>query len=680
MSEPTQTASPPDRPCPFITFYSFKGGVGRSMAVINVAGIMASRGFRVMVIDMDLEAPGLTFLTNPGPTENPARSLQPGFVDLLLDAIERGPDADLFGLPPADAIGRYSAPYELPEGFRQSPDGSLRIMPAGRIDDDYARRLTRLGLPSLYQAGVGLALIKAFKQVVQDSKLFDYVLVDSRTGFSDESGICTRDLPDCLMVVSGLNKQNVEGTTRFLTALRQATAERKPLEVILSPIPNGEDALVDQRAEQAQSAFQAAWGAPVRTKLQIPYHPQLALTEEPHIFRRRRGYLFEAYNKVERSVVRLFGDTPVAVLELARAALEAKSYATAEAHLRRLDKLADTRQWVGLHLLHPDPDWVADPEAESILRFVIERADTETREYLGRVIGRHAASHRTEPELAAVLFGRALEVVPDDPDTLGSYAIFLIEQQRDFDAAEAMFKRALNADLNHATNLGNYAVFLKGRRRDFEAAEAMFKRALDANPNHANNLCNYAVFLQDHRRDFEAAEAMFKRALDADPNHANNLGNYAVFLQDHRRDFDAAEAMFKRALDADPKHADNVGNYARLCLATHRVNEGIALVDRALSLRGSSESPTALDAELWMYVFCCGSPDRHPHALQQLRSVILIHSITTDDWDFSAVIEQARATHPDASWLPVLADVLGGGRRPTALDDWPAWRAAAPAS
>ncbi len=46
----------------FVTFYSFKGGVGRSMALINVAGIFAGCGFKVMALDMDLEAPGISYL------------------------------------------------------------------------------------------------------------------------------------------------------------------------------------------------------------------------------------------------------------------------------------------------------------------------------------------------------------------------------------------------------------------------------------------------------------------------------------------------------------------------------------------------------------------------------------------------------------------------------------------
>ena len=42
-----------------ITFYSYKGGVGRSMALANVATLLSKWGKRVLMIDWDLEAPGL---------------------------------------------------------------------------------------------------------------------------------------------------------------------------------------------------------------------------------------------------------------------------------------------------------------------------------------------------------------------------------------------------------------------------------------------------------------------------------------------------------------------------------------------------------------------------------------------------------------------------------------------
>ena len=42
-----------------ITFYSYKGGVGRSMARANVATLLSKWGKKVLMIDWDLEAPGL---------------------------------------------------------------------------------------------------------------------------------------------------------------------------------------------------------------------------------------------------------------------------------------------------------------------------------------------------------------------------------------------------------------------------------------------------------------------------------------------------------------------------------------------------------------------------------------------------------------------------------------------
>ena len=42
-----------------LTFYSYKGGTGRSMALANIAWILASAGRSVLMIDWDLEAPGL---------------------------------------------------------------------------------------------------------------------------------------------------------------------------------------------------------------------------------------------------------------------------------------------------------------------------------------------------------------------------------------------------------------------------------------------------------------------------------------------------------------------------------------------------------------------------------------------------------------------------------------------
>lgn len=228
------------------------------MALINVAGVLAGRGFRVLVLDMDLEAPGISYLRERSVDGD---DQPPGFVDLLLEAVERGPDADLVKLPPIEVLERYSYDYTIPEAIRSSNEGVLRIMPAGRLDGGYSGRLDRFGIGKLYEAGQGRPLIEAFKIIVQEAHTFDLVFIDSRTGFSDEAGICTRDLGEYLVVVMGFNRQNVEGTAGFLEALRLSNVRPRGLQIIFSPVPNGEDDLLDEREREALSRLEQVWGA-----------------------------------------------------------------------------------------------------------------------------------------------------------------------------------------------------------------------------------------------------------------------------------------------------------------------------------------------------------------------------------------------------------------------------------
>ena len=67
-------------------FYSFKGGVGRSTALAATASHLASNGDRVVVLDADLDAPGVaSMLAGHGGATAPW-----GIVDYLLERRVRG--------------------------------------------------------------------------------------------------------------------------------------------------------------------------------------------------------------------------------------------------------------------------------------------------------------------------------------------------------------------------------------------------------------------------------------------------------------------------------------------------------------------------------------------------------------------------------------------------------------
>ena len=74
------------------TFYSFKGGVGRTLALANVAVHLARRGRRVLVVDFDLEAPGLDTFPPLRP-EEPV----PGLVDYVVEYLKTDQAPDIRG-------------------------------------------------------------------------------------------------------------------------------------------------------------------------------------------------------------------------------------------------------------------------------------------------------------------------------------------------------------------------------------------------------------------------------------------------------------------------------------------------------------------------------------------------------------------------------------------------------
>ena len=70
--------------CPIVTFYSYKGGTGRTMALANVGWLLAANGHRVLMIDWDLEAPGLHRYFHPF-LDDPDLVSSTGLVDWVAD-------------------------------------------------------------------------------------------------------------------------------------------------------------------------------------------------------------------------------------------------------------------------------------------------------------------------------------------------------------------------------------------------------------------------------------------------------------------------------------------------------------------------------------------------------------------------------------------------------------------
>ncbi len=203
------------------TFYSYKGGVGRSLALANTAALLVKRGRRMVLIDFDLEAPGLDSFE-----EFKCIAGKPGVVEYVSEFKDnnRAPD-----------ITQFVHPCELPGPLR----GQLWIMPAGKKDAHYNACRAKLSWADLYENHHGEQFVENWKAALDNRYHPDYVFVDSRTGLTDVGGICTLHLPDLVVMLLGLNEQNVKGVAAVAKTIRESEISRVPqIHYVASPLPN----------------------------------------------------------------------------------------------------------------------------------------------------------------------------------------------------------------------------------------------------------------------------------------------------------------------------------------------------------------------------------------------------------------------------------------------------------
>ncbi|MGH7272567.1 MAG: KGGVGR-motif variant AAA ATPase, partial [Polyangiaceae bacterium] len=187
-----------------VSFYSFKGGVGRTTTLGCVASRLAvERKIKTVVVDLDLEAPGMgSFLG--------ARA-EVGVLDHVLSHLATGSVGDVDPEPV--------------EGFP-----GLSVLPAGRIGASYIEKLARLdflaGATGDRRSPTEEAL-RALLEAIASKVAPQVILLDSRTGLHDLGGLALHRLSHADFLVARANKQAREGLRLVLDALRRLRPKDK---------------------------------------------------------------------------------------------------------------------------------------------------------------------------------------------------------------------------------------------------------------------------------------------------------------------------------------------------------------------------------------------------------------------------------------------------------------------
>lgn len=214
-----------------VSWYSYKGGVGRSMSLVNVAIELAQNGQRVLMVDFDLEAPGIETFNLPKP-----RDKTPGIVEYVCRFIESRKSPDV-------------AEYIYESAGVGDNGGGVWIMPAGIQDESYGKRLNGIDWQRLYAEQDGFLMFEDLKAQWKELDV-DYVFIDSRTGHTDVGNICTRQLPDAVCVLFFPNEQNLLGLQRVVANIRDDQKRKDiALHFVTSNVPelDDEDQILENR-------------------------------------------------------------------------------------------------------------------------------------------------------------------------------------------------------------------------------------------------------------------------------------------------------------------------------------------------------------------------------------------------------------------------------------------------
>ncbi len=194
-----------------ITFYSFKGGMGRTTALAGTALQLARKGKNVMMIDMDIEAPGLATLFFE------EERIQNGVLDYLLEH-PLSVQSDI-----ADYVLDVTDSSLLEEN-----DGSLFIIPAGKVDENYLQKLARIDYQD-HREGALRTSLGTMLEELRSRFAVDYILIDARAGFHDMGGIAVAQLPHGAVLFGNSSRQSWDGITQVIRTIAESHSENVPI-------------------------------------------------------------------------------------------------------------------------------------------------------------------------------------------------------------------------------------------------------------------------------------------------------------------------------------------------------------------------------------------------------------------------------------------------------------------
>lgn len=244
---------------PIITFYSYKGGMGRTTTMVAYAMSLAvnndvAKRKRVVIIDCDLEAPGYLNFFDLSEHNGLKSGKKNGFVEFVCDA-------QLTLNPNEIDINDYiiNVGLDNKNSFAYNNLDNIWLVPAGNLNEGYADIESNLDRND-YLEGLAKINLSSVPSVVRYFNLLfdkineainpDIILIDSRTGFNDIFGTAALYLSSYVIGFFGFSRQTQPGLINLLKDYYKPTSRFK-LQLVFSILPeNATEEWINQHKKQ----------------------------------------------------------------------------------------------------------------------------------------------------------------------------------------------------------------------------------------------------------------------------------------------------------------------------------------------------------------------------------------------------------------------------------------------
>lgn len=242
LRQPIEEARHPPR----VTLFGIKGGVGRSTSLAIWSWYLAKQGKKVLVIDLDLESPGIGQILLPQ-----ERLADFGVVDWLVEQAVGQADEWLL----RDMVA--TSP------LAESTEGTIRVVSAaGGKEQDYIAKLSRVYM-DINRDGTILDFahrLSELLQALEAQEKPDIVLLDSRAGIHDIAAIAITRLTDMAFLFAVNTPQTWQAYRHLFRHWQKwnvnLTAFRENLKIVAGMVPElGRDDYISRCREAAYTLF-----------------------------------------------------------------------------------------------------------------------------------------------------------------------------------------------------------------------------------------------------------------------------------------------------------------------------------------------------------------------------------------------------------------------------------------